>query len=409
MFVGSKEIHLLSFLTLSITFFIFTSTNAQWKKIPNFPADTVNCFTVENGILYAGTSGYGILKSIDGGYNWQEDNKGLSTPFVTSIYSSGKIILLGTPNNAYYRAKNDSNWINIGLYDAEYTFISDSIFFAGIGGDISSMGVYISKDYGKTWNNTTPYGISGWSFIKFNFKIYAGFTEKGVYQFDYENDNWLSKGKLPQIAFCFANIDSKLFAGTLGSGVYTSLDSGNTWDAVNKGLTNQYIWKMNVYGKNLFAGTQKGIFLSTNDGKTWESVNTGLPSIDIRSLIIADTNLIAGTIGSGLWIRPLTEMISLPTKLDLSNIFLNHFSLNQNYPNPFNPFTNIGFWIPDFGFVTLKVYDVLGREVAMLVNEEKPAGSYKVKFDGSNLSSGIYFYRLTAGNYTMVKKMVLMR
>ena len=100
------------------------------------------------------------------------------------------------------------------------------------------------------------------------------------------------------------------------------------------------------------------------------------------------------------------------------------FELSQNYPNPFNPTTNIGFSVPsgrDLAqsgripsasggvFVSLKVYDVLGREVATLVNEEKPAGNYIVKFDGSNLASGIYFYRLTAGNYTMVKKMVLIR
>ena len=85
------------------------------------------------------------------------------------------------------------------------------------------------------------------------------------------------------------------------------------------------------------------------------------------------------------------------------------FLLSQNYPNPFNPTTNIGFHIAEFGFVSLKVYDVLGREVATLVNEEKPAGNYEVKFDGTGLSSGIYFYKLSTENYTSVKKMILMK
>jgi hypothetical protein len=87
----------------------------------------------------------------------------------------------------------------------------------------------------------------------------------------------------------------------------------------------------------------------------------------------------------------------------------NDFSLSQNYPNPFNPITNIEFRIADFGFVSLKVYDVLGNEIATLVNEEKPAGEYEVEFDGSELTSGIYFYKLTAGAFTQTRKMILLR
>ncbi len=85
------------------------------------------------------------------------------------------------------------------------------------------------------------------------------------------------------------------------------------------------------------------------------------------------------------------------------------FLLEQNYPNPFNPSTNIKFVIPKSSFVNLKVYDILGREIATLVNEEKTAGNYKVTFDAKNLASGIYFYRLKAGNYLSVKKMILLR
>ena len=89
------------------------------------------------------------------------------------------------------------------------------------------------------------------------------------------------------------------------------------------------------------------------------------------------------------------------------------YILNQNYPNPFNPSTNIQYSIGSRQFVSLKVYDLLGREIATLVNEEKPAGSYEVEFsatgEGSSLTSGIYFYKLQAGDYTEVKKMIFMK
>ncbi len=85
------------------------------------------------------------------------------------------------------------------------------------------------------------------------------------------------------------------------------------------------------------------------------------------------------------------------------------FALEQNYPNPFNPKTNIKFRISEIGFVSLKVYDVLGNEIATLVNEEKSAGNYEVEFDASSLPSGIYFYQLRLGNFVETKKMVLMK
>ncbi len=86
-----------------------------------------------------------------------------------------------------------------------------------------------------------------------------------------------------------------------------------------------------------------------------------------------------------------------------------NFGLSQNYPNPFNPTTRIEYRVPSISYVVLTVYDVLGREVAVLVNEEKSAGNYSVVFNANNLPSGIYFYRLQAGNFTETKKMILVK
>jgi len=85
------------------------------------------------------------------------------------------------------------------------------------------------------------------------------------------------------------------------------------------------------------------------------------------------------------------------------------FELHQNYPNPFNPTTNLEFEISELGFVSLKIYNALGVEVAVLVNEIKPAGYYSFQFDGANLPSGIYYYRLESGDFSQVKKMTLLK
>jgi hypothetical protein len=86
-----------------------------------------------------------------------------------------------------------------------------------------------------------------------------------------------------------------------------------------------------------------------------------------------------------------------------------NFNLSQNYPNPFNPSTTIEFSIPEESFVELKVFDVLGNEVALLANDSYPAGTYRTDFSNTNLTSGTYFYRLEAGNFVKIKKMLLLR
>jgi hypothetical protein len=98
----------------------------------------------------------------------------------------------------------------------------------------------------------------------------------------------------------------------------------------------------------------------------------------------------------------------IATGVDLSAL-PNKYEMEQNFPNPFNPATTIRYQIPEAGFVSLKIYDVLGRELLTLASEEKQAGRYEVRFDGSNLSSGIYYYRLEAGNFVSVKKLMLVK
>ncbi|MBE2254730.1 MAG: T9SS type A sorting domain-containing protein [Ignavibacteria bacterium] len=94
---------------------------------------------------------------------------------------------------------------------------------------------------------------------------------------------------------------------------------------------------------------------------------------------------------------------------NIENIIPQEYSLYQNFPNPFNPVTTISYQIPTDGIVNLKVYDILGKEVATLVSEMKRAGSYQVVFNGNNLASGIYFYKIKSGNFNQVKRMMLIK
>jgi hypothetical protein len=133
-----------------------------------------------------------------------------------------------------------------------------------------------------------------------------------------------------------------------------------------------------------------------------------LTDTSIESLAISGTNLFAGTNFSGVWMRPLSQMIT--GVKDEKKFLPICFSLQQNYPNPFNPTTTIQYAIPKPEHVSLKVYNILGKEVAELVNENKQAGNYSVLFSAnSGYSSGVYFYRITAGEYSETKKLVLLK
>lgn len=139
------------------------------------------------------------------------------------------------------------------------------------------------------------------------------------------------------------------------------------------------------HDKDIFFLTREGAFVDVF--VTSGQPDTGLVQIQDMFVILAGTLV-------GVNERPVA-----PTS----------FSLSQNYPNPFNPSTTISYSVPGTSHVTINVYDALGRMVATLVNEEKMAGSYQVVFDASRLPSGIYFYRLSSGNYSSVRKLALVK
>ena len=146
----------------------------------------------------------------------------------------------------------------------------------------------------------------------------------------------------------------------------------------------------------------------------WIAFNTGLtpPNVqpygsDVQALAVDGTYLYAGTRGTSVWRRPLSDIVT--SVESFSSEPPSTFSLEQNYPNPFNPTTTVEFDLPHSEFVTLTIYNILGEEVTTLVSERLTAGKYKYDWDAGSLASGIYLYRIEAGDYVEVKKMVLIK
>ena len=157
---------------------------------------------------------------------------------------------------------------------------------------------------------------------------------------------------------------------------------------------------------------------------TYASVNQEL-EIDFNIPLDANTSHIFVPVWTDLTISQLTVLVDIGNDGTIDDtLYLNNtvsveeqgflgipkeFNLSQNYPNPFNPVTRIRYSIPQTSFVTIKVYDILGSEVATLINEEKPAGNYEVEFQAESLPSGVYLYKLQTGSFVATKKMLLLK
>ncbi len=136
---------------------------------------------------------------------------------------------------------------------------------------------------------------------------------------------------------------------------------------------------------------------------------------DEAAAIRADNNGNVYVTGTSTGITGGNDFLTLKYPSLLTDVYsgslniVNNYNLYQNYPNPFNPVTKIKFEIPKGSITQLRIYDILGKEIAVLINEYIVSGRYSVNFDGNNLTSGIYFYKLTSGNFTDIKRMILLK
>lgn len=230
--------------------------------------------------------------------------------------------------------------------------------------------------------------------------------------------NW-DNVSIPDTTFNFLALSKKsiyyptdIFVA-VGSGgrIYKSTDIGATWQQKTSGTTNTL---RSVYFHSPDSGVVVGdngtIRLTTNGGETWIT-NAFFNSPSTRnyksvSLIYRNNKTFSALSDTMFFVseEPLVvgiEPVNIENPKD--------FSLSQNYPNPFNPMTKIKFQLPNNGSVRLTVFDMLGKEVEILVNEDLSAGTYEYEWNGINLPSGVYFYKLTSGNFTETKKMLMIK
>jgi photosystem II stability/assembly factor-like uncharacterized protein len=192
--------------------------------------------------------------------------------------------------------------------------------------------------------------------------------------------------------------------------ILKTTDGGTNWNPQAAGTTEELY---SVFSTDQITGWvvgESGAILHTTDGgENWNPQTSGT-AIALLSVHFTD-NHTGWAVGEGGTILKTTNGGVTFIEDEIFTSQPKEFLLSQNYPNPFNPTTTIKYQIPLISFVTIKVYDVLGNEIATLVNEEKPAGEFSVEFriDNLELSSGIYFYQLRAEDYTETKKMVLLK
>ncbi len=400
-----KYIKFLSFFT----FLIFSiNVKAQWVPasggIPNL---TVTSLVSNGNVIYCCGPFIYIYKTTNAGLNWNSTS--LVGNYTDKLASSNNYVYALQNNKIYSSSDAGATWILIRPfinYLKGCLTASNNVVLAGEWQECSIL----STDSGLNWNYRCPPDIGTLGSDGSNF--FAG--NGSVIYFSTNNGSTFTPSNLGPYANCFAANGNNVFAGKNAMGVYHSTDFGATY--VQTTLNNLDVISLVVTGSNVFAGTDSsGVHLSTNNGTSWTQINQGMGNLRVNTLLINGNYVYAGTTNYSVWKRLLSEVLSVP---QISSEVPEKYSLLQNYPNPFNPSTNIKFNIPAVGnaymrSVQLKIYDALGKEIAVLVNEQLKPGSYEVTWDASNYPSGVYFYKLVGdnnnGEFIKTKKMVLLK
>lgn len=388
-----------------------TNAGAGWfRSDDGIRAEKIDGIFAENGLLFAAADQDGFYRSSDHGTSWVSINAGLPVSAGWYCFArAGSDLLGGVASYQLYRSSdNGDHWV---LSDSGFT-LTNSFAFAVEGNTVYATGlpgVAMSTDGGASWSGLPAGYLSyegGLDIIKDGANV---MTCSNVSQHR-SSDGGATWGApmsgLPARGQSgFARIDTTLFASS-SFGVYKSADHGASWTSTGfpGTVSGQCVA---AGGSMLFVGTNDGVYRSTDLGGSWAAINDGLASkTGIYKLGIDDQYLYAGTTNRSVWRRPLAEITGVR---EAFSALPGEFSLRQNYPNPFNPATTLSFVIGHSSFVTLKVYDVLGREVATLVNETIQPGRYEAEWNASGEPSGVYFARLQAGNLRAVKPVVLSR
>jgi ligand-binding sensor domain-containing protein len=439
-------------LTTDMGIFAYNSSSNTWKS--SAPAVSMASITSavygQEGTIYAGTGQDGIFFWRNSSQEWIQC--GIQLAQITAIsFDSFNNLFVGTTDGVFEQHSSDKQWRRVSnglastkVYQLEYSAVEGRLYGATGNGlsylpDSSMYWIPLSKlptfsfaaaSFGKysgtsggiinavgeqdIWNRMQTVGLPITDvhaiLIDSSKDLVVGTLYDGLFRSSDGGFFWEPEGVNTSLIFCTVNalaIDSqgRMFAGTDTGGAFYSDDSGISWFSIpsigGKNVTCFLVSRKSLY----LAGTAgNGLFASTDRGLNWFRANEGLDDSTITAMEgDAGGNLYVGT-ENGLF---KGNGIALAVNNKLSNPY--SYKLLQNFPNPFNPATVISYHLPENTFVTLEVFDMLGREVKVLVRERESAGDHSVTFDASNLSSGTYICRMTAGGYVKAEKMILVK
>lgn len=388
-------------------------------------------------IILLFVSAAGISKA-----QWENISAGIGNRPVYSLYNNSNYIYAGSSNHGIYLSSDyGTNWSPAGVNYFNITYAITEFggyLYAGC-----ELGVWRTSNNGAYWsytslNNTTMYSLAsnqsrvfvgshnsglfysaggtGWFIsqlntqsvkaiaINGNFLLAGCGNAAGVFLSTNNGSNWISSSLNNKSVYSLTLNGNMAFAGT-GSGVYVSTDSGYTW--TQSSLNYELVYSLTVNGNNVFAGTElHGIYVSENNGTSWTQKNEGLGDITIHSLRLVNNFIFAGASVNGVYRRQIGDLVGVTSS---AGEIPNKFTLSQNYPNPFNPSTTIKFGLKKQGMVNIAIFDITGRKVKELINDEMKAGSHEVTWNAVDYSSGAYFYTITTPNFRETKKMLLIK
>lgn len=441
-----------------------TDNGTSWNLFADLTAYSIyevsSIVFKSQGSIIASTS-KGIFRSDNGGSNWIKANKGIRDPQVMSIAVKGKTIFTASHNSVSRSMDNGNNWIELNnglpsMGTREILTGSGENVFA----NVTASGLYRSLNNGDSWSvvqSLPPNTYISNIITGAANKIFLTTGDGVILKSDNNGDNWLDiTSNLPDsLQYYGLSLDQQnnLFVSVERSswftplkGIYKSTNDGASWNELNTEIAPQ---DMIINSKGIFfaklgnsliksenggnnfsqltplqeyvidytVGSSDEIYMhstfnkiykiskSTDNGDSWTD-HTGILDNQLVYELKTDIN-------SQLLAASQSGMYRLEAPLAVTqtgNSMPEKFLLSQNYPNPFNPATSIGFSLPNNTSVSMNIYDISGRHVMTLVNNEfKTAGSYTVQFNASDLSSGTYFYSIKTDEFSDVKKMVLIK
>jgi len=413
-----------------------TDFGTTWKLSTDIPASTLFALQfVNNKIAYAGGYGGLLLKTEDGGLSWKADyvpSEKLSPSIESIDFVNENVGYLARKNrlvsktvdggNSWTSVLPDTNWNKTTLYGIDFLNENFGIAVGKFGTGVSAL--YKTIDGGSSWQyniGTFNEQLSDVCLIDENNAVVVGRNKIISYSTDGGN-TWLasSLNNVPSSVTGFNFNEVKFLNNNLGLAAGKILmktnDGGKNWNYVGIPILTKEIHSCAFADEQTwYVAGSKFVFKTTDGGNNWIDIsdtNTIAKNASLSSITV-DTDGYPWVAGGTSKIYTLAPLTNVENK---QPVIANNFRLEQNYPNPFNPTTTIEYTIPMGNTlhatpqpVQLKIYDMLGREVATLVNEQKQPGNYTITFDGSNLSSGVYYYQLKTRGFIMTKKMLLLQ